>query len=64
MTFQGILLFLLFLDTFRKGWKIRRLEDWKVRMLEGWKIGCYESAYFPNDYSITYYIVFKGFGRF
>ena len=35
MTFQEILLFLLFLDTFGKGWKIRRLEDWKVGMLEG-----------------------------
>ena len=46
MTFQGILLFLLFPDTFRiqgilsfllfqdtfgKGWKVGRLESWKVK---------------------------------
>ena len=54
MTFQGILLFLLFLDTFciqkilsfllfpdtfGKGWKVRMLVGWKVRRLEGWKAG-------------------------
>ena len=27
---QGILSFLLFLDTFGKGWKIRRSEGWKL----------------------------------
>ena len=36
---QGILLFLLFPDTFGKGWKVRRLESWKVGRLEGWKVG-------------------------
>ena len=35
MTFQGILLFLLFLDTFGKGLKIRRYEGWKIGRLEG-----------------------------
>ena len=35
MTFQEILLFLLFLDTFGKGWKIRRSEGWKIGRLEG-----------------------------
>ena len=34
MTFQEILLFLLFLDTFGKGWKIRRSEGWKIGRLE------------------------------
>ena len=53
MTFQGILLFLLFLDTFciqkilsfllfpdtfGKGWKVRMLVGWKVRRLGGWKV--------------------------
>ena len=38
MTFQEILLFLLFLDTFGKGWKIRRSEGWKIGMLEGRKV--------------------------
>ena len=32
---QGILSFLLFLDTFGKGWKIRKLEGWKVGRSEG-----------------------------
>ena len=36
---QGILSFLLFLDTFGKSWKIRRLEGWKVGRLEGRKVG-------------------------
>ena len=37
MTFQEILLFLLFLDTFGK--KVRRSEGQKARRLEGWKVG-------------------------
>ena len=36
---QGILSFLLFLDTFGKSWKIRRLEGWKIGRLEGRKVG-------------------------
>ena len=39
MTFQEILLFLLFLDTFGKGWKIRRLECWKVVRSKGRMVG-------------------------
>ena len=39
MTFQEILLFLLFLDTFGKGWKIRRSEGWKIVRLECWRVG-------------------------
>ena len=33
-----IWLFLLFPDTFGKGWKIRRSEDWKIGMLDGRKV--------------------------
>ena len=38
ITFQEILLFLLFLDTFGKGWEIRRSEGWNVGRLEGQKV--------------------------
>ena len=41
---QGILLFLLFPDTFGKGWKVRRLEGWKIGSLEGWKVGRLEGS--------------------
>ena len=36
---KGILSFLLFLDTFGNGWKIRRSEGWKIGRLECWKVG-------------------------
>ena len=38
MTFQEILLFLLFQDNFGKGWKIRKSEGWKIGRLECWKV--------------------------
>ena len=40
---RSILSFLLFLDTFGKGWKVRRLEGKKIRKLEGWKARILES---------------------
>ena len=43
MTFS-ILSFLLFLDTFGKGWKIRGSEGWKDGMLEGRKVGRLEGS--------------------
>ena len=44
MTFQEILLFLLFQDTFGKGWKIRSSEGWNGGRLEGQKVGRLESS--------------------
>ena len=38
-SYSRFFLFLLFLDTFGKGWKIRRLEGWKIGRLEGRKVG-------------------------
>ena len=35
---QGIWLFLLFPETFGKGFKVRRPEGWKARRLEGVKV--------------------------
>ena len=46
---QGILSFLLFPDTFGKGWKARKLEGWKGGILEGWKVqGVLSFPLFPD----------------
>ena len=46
MTFEGVWSFLLFLDTFGKGWKVNKLyyKGWKARRLEGWKVGRLEGS--------------------